>query len=154
MGSYRFIRPTSAAQWADYHEIRRNVLFTGRGRTGVYDENHPDEVAPDHYPRLLLYNEQAVATVRLDHVPGRRRGIVRLVAVDPRVQGVGHGTELMRRVEQLAVELGCGELVSNAARDAVPFYGKHGFRVEQWGSAQPPRADGVKVRKVLGHPNG
>jgi GNAT superfamily N-acetyltransferase len=149
MDRYTFVRPDSNAEWAAYHEIRRRVLFVGRGRAGVYDDAHPDDLAPNNHPRLLSFQGTPVATVRLDHVPTLERGIVRLVAVDDSARGQGHGAVLMRQVESLALDLGCTQLVSNSAKHAVPFYERHGFTVEVWDADQPPRDDGVQVTKRL-----
>jgi N-acetylglutamate synthase-like GNAT family acetyltransferase len=149
MTAYRLLHPTTADQWSEYHRIRREVLFEDRGRVGVYDETHPHETAPDHHACLLLHEGNAVATARLDHDRATQRGILRLVAVDRGARGRGHGRELLRRVEHLAEQLGCRELVSNAASDATPWYLRHGFAIEAWDPAQPPRGDGVQVRKRL-----
>ena len=62
------------------------------------------------------------------------RGWVHLVAVAPNARRRGIGSALMRRAEALLVELGCPKLnlqVRAAAPEAVPFYERLGFQIEE-----------------------
>jgi hypothetical protein len=54
-----------------YHDIRREVLFEARGQFGVYNENHPDDVAAGNHAKLLLHRGHPVGVIRID-VSGTR----------------------------------------------------------------------------------
>jgi uncharacterized protein YndB with AHSA1/START domain len=60
---HELVTPTNDNEWKAHHDIRRQVLFEARGQFGVYDENHPDEKAPGHHPRVLNYGGDTVGTV-------------------------------------------------------------------------------------------
>ena len=60
------VSPADPGSWRRYHEIRRHVLFEARGRFGIYDEDHPDERVPGHYPKLLLFRNDPVGVLRID----------------------------------------------------------------------------------------
>ena len=111
---------TTPEHWDAYHRIRRSVLYDGRGRTGVYDETHPDDRAPGHHPLLLLMGSRPIGVARLD-VRGES-GTVRTVAISPDLQRAGYGRALMAGVERHAAVLGLSRLEVNAAADAVGFY--------------------------------
>ena len=55
---------------------------------------------------------------------------MRLVAVTPMHQGQGVGSALVACAEDVAKRLGYHRMVARARETAVPFYRKHGYRVE------------------------
>lgn len=80
---------------------------------------------------LLKRNDQdeLMGVVRLmpitDNDPTRRQ--VRQVAVSPKARGLGVGSELMRYIEELALDQGCEELWLESRGTAYDFYRKMGF---------------------------
>ncbi|RKR76224.1 GNAT family acetyltransferase [Frondihabitans australicus] len=82
-------------------------------------------------PELFLVGEQdsrVVATAMAGY--DGHRGWVYYVAVDPRLQGGGHGARLMAEVERLLVELGCPKMIVQVRptnERAVGFYERIGF---------------------------
>jgi GNAT superfamily N-acetyltransferase len=147
MSDYDLVSPDDAVTWAAYHEIRRRVLFEARGRYGVYDPHRPDETAPGHFPRLLLYAGDPIGVVRID-VAGST-AILRRVAIRADVQRRGHGRMLIALVEQFAKANGCHECVTHAARDAVEFYRKCGFALADDSSGEMSGNEGVCMRRQL-----
>jgi GNAT superfamily N-acetyltransferase len=115
--------------WAAFHEIRRTVLFEGRGRMGVYDENHPDDRAPGNHPFLLLADGTAVAAVRVDLFPDANRAVFRRLAVRAPLQRQGYGRALMARAEKFARDQGCRHFVAHVAPDAIAFWERLGYCV-------------------------
>lgn len=126
---YVLVSPVDPRDWASYHDIRRSVLFEARGQFGVYDENHPDERAEGHFPKLLLHQDEPVGVVRIDVVG--TDAILRRVAVRSDVQRRGHGRVLIALAEQFARSRQCDRLVSRVAPDAVGFYRNCGFATNE-----------------------
>jgi GNAT superfamily N-acetyltransferase len=124
---YAFISPSEAHDWRAYHDIRRIVLFDARGVP--YNEDHPDEHASGHHPKLLIFGSEPIGVVRID-IDGLV-ALLRRVAICPGMQRRGHGRVLLARAEQFAREHGCEEAQSCVASDAVRFYGRCGFTVRQ-----------------------
>jgi N-acetylglutamate synthase-like GNAT family acetyltransferase len=148
--SYELAAVTRPEDWQAYHSIRRVELFEARGRIGVYDPDHADERAPNHFPLLLKWNGRGIATTRLD-VRESGLAIVRLVAVVETEQRKGHGRALAARTEAFARERGVTRLLVNAAADAVGFYERIGFVRESWDAAELVgwNADSVQMAKTL-----
>ena len=121
----------STEDWQAYHDIRRRVLFEARGRFGVYDPDHPDEVREGNHPLLLRCDGEAVATVRIDQ-RNAAQAIIRLVAVRDDLHGRGHGRRLIEHAEHFIRELGCREVLVNAALEAEDFYRWLGFERQVW----------------------
>jgi GNAT superfamily N-acetyltransferase len=124
---HELVTPRDPVEWRAYHDIRRDVLFEARGQIGVYDETHPDERAPGHHSKLLLYRGDPVGVVRIDI--DATTAIFRRVAVRSDVQRLGHGRALLTLAQRFAQGSGCVSLVSYVAADAVEFYQRCGFTV-------------------------
>jgi len=148
MTTYELVTPASPAEWSAYHEIRRRVLFEGRGQFGVYDENHPDEKALNKYPKLLLHQGEPVGVVRIDIENGE--AILRRVAVRTDVQRRGHGQVLLQLAQRFAEDAGCGTLVSFVAPSAIGFYQGFGFSIERDRVSGPSGQGSVFMTKQLG----
>jgi len=148
--SYELAVVTRPEDCDAYHFIRRVELFEARGRFGVYDPDHRDERAPNHFPLLLKWNGRGIATTRLD-VRQSDLAIVRLVAVVKAEQRKGHGRALAARTEAFARDRGVTKLLVNAAADAVGFYERIGFVREPWDRAELVgwNADSVQMAKTL-----
>lgn len=119
-------------EWAAMHDIRRRVLFApGRHATDiVYDDNHPDDRAPENVPHILMLDEQPIGVARLD-LKGDH-AVVRLVAISPEHQRNGFGEIMDKMLTEKCWELGVKQMRVNAAPDAVGFYEKTGWRKESW----------------------
>ena len=148
--SYELAVVTRPEEWEAYHSIRRIELFEARGRIGVYDADHNDDRAPNHFPLLLKWNGRGIATTRLD-VRESGLAIVRLVAVVKAEQRKGHGRVLAARTEAFARDRGVTKLLVNAAADAVGFYERIGFVRETWDAAElvGSNTDSVQMAKSL-----
>jgi GNAT superfamily N-acetyltransferase len=127
---YELRTPATAADWEEYHRIRRTVLWEARRHLGVYNASHPDDLAPQNLPLLLVFRGVAVGVARLDRPP-EGRGVIRRMAIDSHLQHQGHGRTLLTLLEQRARGLGIAILEVNSAEDAVPFYGKAGYAGSQ-----------------------
>jgi GNAT superfamily N-acetyltransferase len=147
MEGHELVTPTSPAHWRAYHDIRRRVLFEARGQFGVYDESRPDERAPGHHPKLLLYRGDPIGAVRIDI--DATTAIFRRVAVRSDVQRLGHGRVLLILAQRFAQEFGCVRLGSFVAADAVEFYERCGFTIESERSGASGR-EPVYMSKAVG----
>jgi N-acetylglutamate synthase-like GNAT family acetyltransferase len=147
---YELNPPATPAEWQAFHDIRRTELFERRGRHGIYNPNHPDDVDAHKRPLLLRCDGRPVGTVRLDDF-GDGTGCVRLVAVTAPEQGRGHGRKLQEMVETLARDQGIHTLYINAAPTAVGFYEKTGWSRHTWNPAELVgfSADCVQMQKTI-----
>ena len=118
---YRLSRPTSAEEWAAYHDIRRRVAF--EAGEAVDD---PDENAQGHFPLLLRFGGVPIGAIRVDSLNDGDAAF-RLVAIDPVHQGAGHGRVLLREAEGFARDIGCRRVVVYATPEAAGFYAAAGY---------------------------
>ena len=149
--TYALRPPASADEWKAFHDIRRVELFEAKGRIGVYDPDHPDDLKPENRPFLLTFEGRPVGAVRLDDF-GDGTGAVRLVAVTSAEQGKGHGRVLMELVDGIAQDRRMHTLYINSAPTAVGFYAKGGWEPYEWSRAELIgfASDCIQMRKVLG----
>jgi N-acetylglutamate synthase-like GNAT family acetyltransferase len=127
---YGLRRPASAAEWASYHEIRRDVLLESR----EFALEQPDEdeaLDSRHHPLLLWLDNRPIGTIHIDSLDGGFAAL-RLVAIDPNCQGRGHGLQLLTAAERFAREIGCRTAVVYATPDTAGFYSRAGYAEEFW----------------------
>lgn len=129
--SYELVVLSDPSDWADFHRIRRVELFEAKGRFGIYDPNHPDDVADFATPFLLKKDGVAIGTTRLDML-GDGRAAFRLVAITRAEQGRGHGRVMDGLVTAEARKRGVHTLLVNAAPEAVGYYQKTGWAPFKW----------------------
>ena len=121
--------------WEAMHRIRLQVLFTeARHPDLVYDRAHPHDTDPAHAKFLLVRGGEPIGTTRLD--PRGDGGIVRLVAIVPRLQRQGHGSTLETMLADYATARGMRRLWVNSAPDAVGFYERRGWIRKVWDEAE------------------
>ncbi|HSD38507.1 MAG TPA: GNAT family N-acetyltransferase [Rhodocyclaceae bacterium] len=116
-------------EWIAFHAIRRAVLWEARGRSD-YDESHPDDRLPNHYPLLLYTGAIAAGVLRLDILEDRNTAAIRRLAVIPVMQKKGLGTKLIKHAEVLAADRTCVRIIARVARDAQSFWEKNGYAPE------------------------
>jgi|SRR5690606_5564349 len=132
---YELVAVTAPGDWAAFHAIRRIELFEAKGRYGVYNANHPDDVADFAHPYLLKVSGKPVGVLRLD-ILGAGRAAIRLVAITAGEQGRGHGRVMEGLVAEQARHFGIDTLVVNSAPEAVGFYEKTGWQKFVWDAAE------------------
>ncbi len=133
--TYDLVLVTDPADLKAYHAIRRQELFDGKDRQGVYDDHHPADRAPGAHPFLLKYYDQPIGTTRLD-IRDDGTAVFRMVAIAAAVQGQGHGRVLVQMVEERAKVFTVKALLLNAAPEAVGFYEKSGWSRHQWDTCE------------------
>ena len=135
----------SPAEWRAYHDIRRIVLFEGRGLVDVYDETHPDDRNPLNHALLLLADGMPAGVVRVDFLAPSDAAAFRRVAIVERSQRLGYGRVMMREAEAFARAHGRVVLTARVARDAIGFWERIGYRAVEDGG----RSSNPLVRKIL-----
>jgi GNAT superfamily N-acetyltransferase len=147
MQDHELVTPTGDIQQRAYHDIRRQVLFEARGQFGVYQDDRPDERAPGNHPKLLLYRGEPIGVVRID--VDATTALCRRVAIRMDVQGRGHGRVLLSLVQQFARDKGCVRLAAHVAPDAVEFYQRCGFTVDDDRTIESSQGGAVFMTKRL-----
>jgi predicted acetyltransferase len=146
--TYELARPSTAAEWTAYHDIRRTAIFERYLPGQTYDPNDADEFKELNFPHLLRHNSVAIGTIRIDFLDDTRAAF-RLIAIRPDRQRQGHGTRLLRLAEERAICFGCQEIVLNAIKPALGFYRKQDYEAGAWLDVEPEREHSVRVGKRL-----
>ena len=128
-GPYRLIETSTPDYWNSYHTIRKRILWESRGLSGVYRDDHPDEVKAGNFPMILLLEDKIIGVVRIDIDPERKLATMRRVAIIEREQRKGHGRTLVELVERFAANHACNRIEVAAANDAETFYQKGGYSI-------------------------
>jgi GNAT superfamily N-acetyltransferase len=121
-GAYRLDPPRCGQDWQAYHGIRRKVFNLPR----------PDEAdEPGCYPLLLWLEDEPVGAIQIDTLKDDAAAL-RLVAIDPKCQGCGHGRVMLEHAEKFVRDIGCRKAVVYATPEAAGFYAQAGYDEEDW----------------------
>lgn len=115
--------PETAAEWAEYYDLRYRILREPLGKERGSERNEGDLTAA-HF--ALFEETQIKAVARLDNLTDTCCQ-VRFVAVESQLQGKGYGKLLMDAVENHARRQGSTQMVLHARDYALPFYEKLGY---------------------------
>jgi ribosomal protein S18 acetylase RimI-like enzyme len=117
-----------SALYLEAVELRRSVLRVPLG-LDFSDTELAAEAAPGHIHLAAVAQQEVVGYVMLlDRGDGAMK--MRQLAVEPRWQSKGIGTQLVRFAEELARQRGGDRIILNARETAVPFYDKFGYHPE------------------------
>ena len=119
--------PTTDADLERYFDLRWRVLREpwAQPRGSERDDREDESI----HLMFRAANGDALAAGRL-HLNTPTEAQVRFMAVDPRAQGCGLGSRLLRSLEDRAREAGAKRIVLNARESAQRFYEQHGYHIE------------------------
>ena len=117
------VQPDTDAMRAEYHAMRKRMLFDPYGRS--YDEDHPDESQEGNHCRVLRRNGEIIGTVRIDiNAPG---AAFRLFTIREDLQGRGYGRSMVMLSESFVQNQGCCRVELTAGDQSVGFWEKCGY---------------------------
>jgi GNAT superfamily N-acetyltransferase len=119
---YRLDAPCSEEDWQAYHGIRRRVFSLPRPEV---------DDSPYSHPLVLFLDGKPIGAIQIDDLRNGAAAL-RLVAIDPSVQGGGHGRAMLERSERFVRDLGCRRAVVYATPEAAGFYQSVGYDEEDW----------------------
>ena len=142
--------PAGAAEFERYFDLRWRVLRAPleQPRGSERDDREDESI----HLMVRAADGEALATGRL-HLNSPTEAQVRFMAVDPKAQGRGLGSIVLRALEESARKAGARHLVLNARESAQRFYEQHGYRVEE--PAERIFFGGIthwRMRKDIGQP--
>jgi predicted GNAT family N-acyltransferase len=125
--NYRIIIPENEKDVQTYYKLRYEIL---RKAWGQPESSTKDEWEENSLHVMLLdENDQAVATGRLQF-NSPTEGQIRSMAVLEECRGKGCGTQILKFLEEKAMERKIKKITLDARDNAVNFYRKNGYKVE------------------------
>lgn len=122
---HRFLRVTHHAEWAAYHRIRAEQIFTPEGI--LYDSNHPTITASGHHHFILCEGCKVVSVAHVEFL-NEKTAALRSLATDSSFQHNGFGKELLALVEKWLKTKSISTIKVHRAPHAVSFYKKCGYK--------------------------
>src|SRR5262245_14397153 len=90
-----------------------------------------DDQSPNNHFMGFWQDDELLGTLRVDFLNDETAAL-RLVAVEPCLQGRGIGRKMIVAAEQFISAAGCRRVVTNAASDAAQFYSRLGYEEVPW----------------------
>jgi len=128
-------------------EKHLQIVYGGLGQN-ILDKCGPIDLG--RVVRVFLKNADGVVVGGIDGLVFGGWVYVKLLWVEASLRGRGHGTRLLRRMEEEAVRLGCTHAhLDTYSFEARPFYEKNGYEVFATLDDFPPGHQKHFLRKKL-----
>jgi GNAT superfamily N-acetyltransferase len=124
----QLFQPSTATDWAAYFDLRWRVLREPWRQPRGSERDESDLTS--YHLMLRDIDGVAVAAGRI-HLNTAEEAQVRYMAVAPLWRNRGLGGRLLQGLEAYARAKGAKEIVLNARQDAIPFYLRHAYKVEE-----------------------
>lgn len=124
--SWQIRSPASDQEWADYYQLRWEILREPWQQPWGSERDEFDASAVHRC--AVDENSQILAIGRL-HFIDDMTGQIRYMAVTDSHQRCGLGTRILKSLEEAAHQQPCSTLQLNARENAVPFYEQNGYRI-------------------------
>ena len=147
-GGHVLRSPKGTAEWSAYHAIRRRAIFETYLPEVAYDPDHPDETGPGRRSLVLVTEGEVVGTVRVDLLDDERAAL-RLVAIDPDRQREGHGSVLLRLVEDFIRSERRSRVILHGNPETIGFYLTKGYAEAPWADDVSMAGEHVDLAKEL-----
>lgn len=123
------VEPRSEADWVAYYDLRWRVLrepwYQPRG-----SERDPSDSDPATYHLMFRDPDGLAAAAGRLHLNSAVEAQVRYMAVAEAWRDKGLGGRILTALEAFARSKGTQEVLLNSREQAMPFYIRHGYRVE------------------------
>ena len=119
--------PRSDGEWKAYYELRWRILRAPWQQQGP----ERDETDDTSIHRMVCNVQGQVLAVGRLHCVDGTTGQIRFMAVDSAEQRKGYGSLLLAALEQAAGELKLDTIRLQARENAVPFYLRHGYQLQE-----------------------
>jgi len=120
--------PATAAEWHAYYQLRYWVL---RQPWGQPLGSEQDELESSSFHQMVQAENGEVLAVGRLHSLASQWGQVRYMAVAEQARGMGLGAKVLQALERQAIEQRLQGITLNARENAIGFYRKHGYQLEE-----------------------
>ncbi|MDO6389244.1 GNAT family N-acetyltransferase [Pontibacter sp. BT731] len=124
----KVIEPATPEQFKQYYQLRYDTLRKPWNQPEGSERAEDDEQAI--HAMLVDENNEAVGVCRL-HLNTTEEGQIRFMGVRSDKQGLRLGDQLLSYLEARARQLGATTMTLQARENAVNFYRRNGYEVEE-----------------------
>ena len=142
--------PKTVPEFERYYQLRWQILRKpwdqplGSERDGLEQESI--------HRMIIDVNDNVLAVGRLEK-SSQFSGQIRFMAVSSKVQGQGLGQQIIAALEHQAQKLGITEVTLNAREDAIGFYQKQGYSLQDFSHLLFDEIKHFTMSKTLTHAN-
>jgi len=140
----KVIEPSTADEYQRYYTLRWKIL---RAPWNQPRGSEQDELESSSSHFMAIDNRQIITGVGRLQFNTISEAQIRYMAIAIEQQRQGTGTLLLKALEDKAVELGAARIVLDAREQALGFYRKQGYKLEDPGHMLFNTIPHVKMRK-------
>ena len=140
----KVIEPSTADEYQRYYTLRWKIL---RAPWNQPRGSGQDELESSSSHLMAIDNRQIITGVGRLQFNTISEAQIRYMAIAIEQQRQGTGTLLLKALEDKAVELGAARIVLDAREQALGFYRKQGYKLEDPGHMLFNTIPHVKMRK-------
>lgn len=124
---YQVTTPTTEEDWQKYYQLRWEIL---RKPWQQAPGSEKDEFEEKAIHRMINNGSEIIAIGRL-HFTDNQTAQIRYMAVKPAYQNKHLGSQILKSLEQAAINTNAQSLLLHARENAVAFYENHGYKIEK-----------------------
>lgn len=121
---HRFLRVTHKQEWADYHRIRKTVIFYPC--SSVYEATPPSITENNVFHFILCHGVEARTIAHVEFLNESEAALMSF-ATDPEFQSQGYGTAMILFLEKWLKKQNIKLLKMHSRPTSLAFYKKRGF---------------------------
>ena len=142
----KIITPSSEEDFLLYYELRWKILRKPWNQPLGSERDNLDNTS---YHVMVCENDRIPIGIGRLHFNNTHEAQIRYMAVDEEYQGKGVGTLVINALEKYAKDQGAHYIMLNARENAVPFYQKNGYNIQEKSYLLFDDIQHFKMKKLL-----
>jgi GrpB-like predicted nucleotidyltransferase (UPF0157 family)/ribosomal protein S18 acetylase RimI-like enzyme len=134
-------------EWHHYHRIVKSEIFN-RNSTMEYDPNHPSIKNSNNKLYVFYKGVEIIGTLMIEHHTVDI-AIIRIIAIDRRLQKQGYGKELIKHAENVIKTSSYKKILLHANPEAYDFYINNGYSKMDFSFDISTFKDSIDMGKIL-----
>lgn len=121
--------PKTESEFENYFFLRWKILRKPFNKLLGSEKDHLEKESF----HVFIKNEslEIIAVGRLHFINNKIDGQIRFMAVDDEFQGMGYGTILLKKIENIAIKNNIKRIFLHARENAINFYKNNGYKIEK-----------------------
>ena len=119
--------PVTSEELKSYYQFRWNELRRPLGQPLGFEKDDLENIS---FHLMLVSNNDILGVGRIHFIVNNliKKAQIRYMAIDKKIQKKGHGSKLLKELENIAYENNVKHIFLHARESAIPFYLKNSYK--------------------------
>ena len=119
--------PITSEEFKSYYQFRWNELRRPLGQPLGFEKDDLENIS---FHLMLVSNNDILGVGRIHFIVNNliKKAQIRYMAIDKKIQKKGHGSKLLKELENIAYKNNVKHIFLHARESAIPFYLKNSYK--------------------------